>query len=218
MATTSKSDNDDKSGARTPPAEPSQQAASQQGTSPQGSGGLTRSQNSQSRSGTLARAPGAFGPFSLMRRLFEDLGRLTGVGMPSARADEASGFDGLMFVPMVEVMHRDDKLIVNVDLPGMSNEDIQVTVDDGALIVEGERRSEHERQDGDVWRCERSYGRFQRVIPLPEGADPGTTEARFENGVLEISMRAPEPTRQGRKIDIKRSEAPSDRAKQAGSH
>jgi HSP20 family protein len=211
MTTASKTENNDKSNARTPPTETSQQGQ-------QESSGLTRNQNSQNRSGALARSLGTFGPFSLMRRLFDDLGRFTAFGMPGTRPGEGNGFDGLMFVPLVEVMHRDGKLIVNVDLPGMAVDDIQVRIDDGALIIEGERRSEHEQQDGDVWRCERSYGRFQRVIPLPEGADPETIEARFENGVLEISLPAPEPARPGRKVDIKTSGAPSDKTKQAGSH
>jgi HSP20 family protein len=123
-----------------------------------------------------------------------------------------------MFVPTIDVMRRHDQLVVSVDLPGMSVDDIQVTVDDGALIVEGERRNEHEQRDGDVWRCERSYGRFQRVIPLPEGADPTTTEARFENGVLEISLRAPESTKQGRRVDVKTSGNPSDTSRQSSSH
>ena len=184
-------------------------------TSQPAAGALAGNQN---RSSALARPLRSFGPFALMRHLFEDLGRLTGFGMADARRDEGSRLDGLMFVPLVEVMHRDGKLIVNVDLPGTAVDDISVTVDDGALIIEGERRGEREQQDGDVWRGERVYGRFQRVIALPEGADPSTTEARFENGVLEISLRAPEPAKKGRRIDIKTSGKSSEPSTQAGSH
>jgi HSP20 family protein len=153
-----------------------------------------------------------------MRRLFDDLDQLTGVNASDMRASDRRGVDGLLFVPTVDVMRRDDKLVVSVDLPGMSVDDVQVTVDDGGLIIEGERHSEHEQTEGDVWHCERSYGRFQRVIPLPEGADPSTTEARFENGVLEISLRAPKPVQQGRKIDVKTSGESADASKQADSH
>jgi HSP20 family protein len=153
-----------------------------------------------------------------MRRLFDDLERLTGVDVPNEQRGERAALDSTIFMPTVEVMRRNDRLVVSVDLPGMRIDDIQVTVDDRALVIEGERRSEHEQEDGDVWRCERSYGEFRRVIPLPEGADPTTTEARFENGVLEISLRAPEPARQTRKIDIKTSETPSETAKPAPAH
>jgi len=213
MATTKSETNDDKTGERGPQTSSSQQSAQSAGG--QGSRALTRNQD---RSGAFARSAGNFGPFSLMRRLFDDLDRLIGVNPSDVRAPERRGVDSLIFVPTVDVTRRDDKLVVSVDLPGLSVDDIQVTVDDGGLIIEGERHSEHEQQDGDVWHCERSYGRFQRVIPLPEGADPTTTEARFENGVLEISLRAPKPVNQSRKIDVKTTDRSTDASKQAGSH
>jgi HSP20 family protein len=213
MATTKSEKNDDKTGERGQQTSSSQQGAQNAGG--QSSRALTRRED---RSGALARSPGSLGPLSLMRWLFDGLGGLTGVNASDTSALERRDLDGLMFVPNIDVMRRDDKLVVRVDLPGMSVDDIQVTVDDGVLIIEGERRSEHEQQDGNVRRCERSYGQFQRVIPLPEGADPTTTDARFENGVLEISLRAPEPAKQGRKIDVKTSGEPSDTSKQAGSH
>jgi HSP20 family protein len=214
MATTTKTEkNDDKTGGRGPQTSTSQHGSQQPGR--QGSRALTRSEN---RAGTPSRSAGSFGPFSVMRRLFDDLDRLIDVNASDMLGHASRDLDGLMFVPTIDVMRRDDQVVVSVDLPGMSVDDIQVTVDDGALIVEGERRSEHEQRDRDVWRCERSYGRFQRVIPLPEGADPTTAEARFENGVLEISLRAPEPTKQGRKIDVKTSGTSSDASRQAGSH
>lgn len=214
MATTTKTEkNDDKTGGRGPQTSTSQYGSQQPGRP--GSRALTRNEHG---AGTPARSAAGFGPFSVMRRLFDDLDRLIDGNASDMPGHESSDLDGLMFVPTIDVMRRNDHLVVSVDLPGMSVDDIQVTVDDGALIVEGERRNEHEQRDGDVWRCERSYGRFQRVIPLPEGADPTTTEARFENGVLEISLRAPEPTKQGRRIDVKTSGTPSDPSRQASSH
>ena len=188
---------------RTAPTQTSQPAA----------GALVRNQKGSS---ALARPLGNFGPFALMRELFEALGRLTGLGTPGRQIDEANGLDALMFTPLVEVMHRDDKLIVNVDLPGTAVDDIRVIVDDGALIIEGERRGEREQQDGGVWRSERLYGRFHRVIALPEGVEPSTAEARFEDGVLEISLGAPEPARKGGRIEIKTNPKSSEPANQAG--
>ena len=123
-------------------------------------------------------------PFSVLRRLFDD------------------SFGRASFVPSVEVMQHDDRLIVKADLPGMEPNDVRITADHGDLVIEGERRSEHEDNEGDVWRCERSYGRFERRIALPPGAEIESAEARFDNGVLEISMRAPS-REQRRTIDIK---------------
>lgn len=208
MTTTAKTENNPKGGGERAPQPQSLQRASNVPV------------KREHRPGALAPALGTFGPFSLMRRLFDDLERLTGFGVPDTRRGEDRGRGGFPFVPTVEVKRRDDKLVVNVDLPGLSADDIRITADESALIIEGERRSEHEEQDGDVWRCERSYGRFQRMIPLPEGADANTAEARFDNGVLEISVRAPEQQAQRRRIDIQTSSsgASSDKSKQTTSH
>jgi HSP20 family protein len=80
----------------------------------------------------------------------------------------------------------------------MAADDVTVTITDDALIVEGERRVEA-RERG-VY--ERAYGSFRRVIPLPENTEAESAEARFENGVLEISVRAPERRERGRNVQI----------------
>jgi len=148
---------------------------------------------------TRGREGRAFSPFSLMRWLFDGQQDL---------AREDRGMNEMLFVPDVEVTQRGDSFIVKADLPGMSSDDVRVSVDDDAVVIEGERRSEHEEEDEGVWRCERSYGRFQRVIPIPDGADPETAEARFDNGVLEVSLRAPQRKREGRELDIKSGSSP----------
>jgi HSP20 family protein len=137
------------------------------------------------------------GPFAFMHQLFDDLERMWTGGRRRYRDEIA-----LAFVPDLEVSRRDGKLVVKCDLPGLAPEDVEVTVDDDALIIAGERRSEHVEEDEGTWKCERSYGTFRRAIALPDDADPSTTEARFDNGVLEIVMDAPEPEVRGRKIDI----------------
>jgi len=134
----------------------------------------------------------ALGPFGMFRRLFEDFDRMMTVP----------------FSPSVEVTHRDGKLFINADLPGMSAKDVQLRLEDDSLIIEGERRSEHEEREGDVLRSERSYGSFQRVIPLPIGIEPDKVDARFENGVLEIVMPLPAKRERGRQIEIQTGGSP----------
>jgi HSP20 family protein len=143
----------------------------------------------------------------LIRRLFDDIEQLWGPGEPAVSEAAVAR----MFMPAIDVSRRGDQLVVCVDLPGMAADDVQVMITDDALIVEGERRVESEVRGEGVWRSERSYGRFQRVIPLPEGAEPDSVEARFENGVLEIALRAPENKQRGRKVEIK--QAPGEQAK-----
>ncbi|MDB4960638.1 MAG: heat shock protein Hsp20 [Myxococcales bacterium] len=159
------------------------------------------------------------GPLGLMRRLFDDLAQLAGVGNEPgpAQKEQAQGPEGMMFSPRVDVTRRDGKVVVQVDLPGVAPENISAVIEDDALLIEGERRDERQFQEGNVWRSERIYGRFQRVIPLPEGVDTDSVEARFENGVLEIALRAPEQKRSGKQIDIK-SEGQTDESRRAKSH
>ena len=70
----------------------------------------------------------------------------------------------------------------------MKLEDVNVEIRDNALCISGDRRSEHESNEGGVYRSERSYGSFSRTIPLPEGAKPETAIATFENGVLKVEL------------------------------
>jgi HSP20 family protein len=139
------------------------------------------------------------GPFTFIRQLFDDIERMWGGGLRRRSRDDVT----LEFVPEIEVSRRNGKLVVKADLPGLSPEDVEITVLDDALIIAGERRSEHEEEDEQTWRCERSYGAFRRAVPLPDGADPGTAEAHFDSGVLEITMNAAETGARGRKLEIR---------------
>ncbi|MCY1042882.1 Hsp20/alpha crystallin family protein [Corallococcus sp. bb12-1] len=107
--------------------------------------------------------------------------------------------------PRVDILERDGNLLVRADLPGMKQDDIRVEVLDDLLILEGERSFEQEEEQGDIWRMERGFGSFLRTLPLPEGIDADTVQARFENGVLEVSMKLPQIRAQGRRIEVKGS-------------
>lgn len=132
-------------------------------------------------------------PFTLMRRLIEDLNQLSEGGNLEVRP--AIG------LPPIEVSEHDGKVVVDIDLPGMTKDQIQVQVQDGQLIISGERRQEVEQRDRGFHRSERIYGVFTRAIPLPEGAKVEEAEAIFANGVLKITVPAP-PRSKGRPIDI----------------
>lgn len=144
------------------------------------------------RRGTEA---GLFSPFSLMRRMFEDLDNLSSLAGFGRPEDLERG--AYAWIPRVDVTRRDDRVLVNLDLPGVAPDQVRVTVTDDALIVEGERTDEDVRDQGDVVQLERTYGTFRRVIPLPDDVDPNSLEARLENGQLQISMRVSGPQRGG---------------------
>jgi HSP20 family protein len=120
------------------------------------------------------------------------------VGNGAVSPMSASGW-----LPEVEVSERNGKLLVHVDLPGMSREDLQIHFDSDQLVLQGERRSTRTTsQPGGYYRTERTYGQFSRVIPLPEGVNPDTAQASFHNGVLEISFDMPVRHNRTRQIPI----------------
>jgi HSP20 family protein len=151
---------------------------------------------------------GIANPFSLMQgmademdRLFDGFLGLGGLGRPRQR--EVSRGGQALWYPQVEVQEKDGKLVVCADLPGLKKEDVHVEVRDNALILEGERRQESEQKGEGFYRSERSYGRFYRAIPLPEGVDPDQAQANFKDGVLEVTLPVPERHSKGRQIDIR---------------
>jgi len=79
---------------------------------------------------------------------------------------------------------------------------VRLEITDEGLVLEGERRAGHQEHQHGILRSERSYGSFRRVIPLPEGLNPENAQATFKNGVLEVTMQAPQPQRRGRPIEI----------------
>ncbi|MFO7180762.1 MAG: Hsp20/alpha crystallin family protein [Pseudomonadota bacterium] len=158
------------------------------------------------RSGGLVPEVGAFGPwmspFSMVRRIIDDMDRMF-EGLSPFRSP-LGGFGlgfGESFWPPLEVYSEDGQIVVRADLPGMRDEDVRVEIEGDRLTLAGERRKEREERKGGILHSERSYGSFRRSIVLPEGVDTDSAEASFQNGVLEVRMKA--PGRRGRRLEIK---------------
>ena len=119
-----------------------------------------------------------------IERRFEDaFGRSLLPGMWGRLPMEERGW-----VPAIEVFEKEDKFVVKTELPGMKEEDIDVSVVGDTLTIKGERKSESEVKEEDYYCCERSYGSFFRSIALPSTVDAHKIEASYEDGVLEISL------------------------------
>ena len=179
---------------------PAAQGASQRETQQAAGQGSTQ-REARPSSGRLARREpsGSFGlwgtsPFTLMRRMLEDMDRLFEGSGPARFAStnerelERQIQGAAAWAPRVEVSERDGRMVVRADLPGLRKEDVRVEVTDDAITIEGERRQEREVEGSGVYRSEVTYGSFYRAIPLPEGANADAAEARFANGVLEITI------------------------------
>jgi HSP20 family protein len=107
------------------------------------------------------------------------------------------------WLPQVEVSAKDNALVVRADLPGVKREDVQIELDEGRLILRGSRRQEEEERGDGFFHSERSYGSFSRVIPLPRGVDADACEARYQDGVLEITVPLPKQSSTSRQIEIR---------------
>ena len=141
----------------------------------------------------------SFSPFSMMRRLSEEMGRAFASSFGLSRSFGEPG----MWSPPVEVRERDGNLEISAELPGMNKDDVKVECTDEGIIIEGEKRGEQESNEGGFHRTERSYGHFYRMIPLPEGVEADKAKAEFRDGVLQVRVpMSQQQERKGRQIPI----------------
>lgn len=144
----------------------------------------------------------ALSPFE---RMHEEMDRMFDDFLPqfSTARDSDKRFD---FLASVDLGETDDALELKADLPGMEEGDIDVTLQDGALMISGERKHESEEKRKNYYRAERAYGAFHRAIPLPCEIDEDRIEAHFKKGVLTVHMpKSPAARENQRKIEINAS-------------
>jgi len=97
------------------------------------------------------------------------------------------------WTPAIEVFEKEDKFVVKTELPGMKEEDIDISVVGDTLTIKGERKAESEVKEEDYYCCECSYGSFSRSIAVPSNVDAKKIEASYGDGILEVSLpKAPE--------------------------
>lgn len=134
-----------------------------------------------------------------INRLFD--GFLGGWDLPAFKGME----DRLVeFTPQIDVKETDHEVQVTAELPGMDEKDVSVTLEENTLLIRGEKKDEHEEKTAHTFRLERSFGSFQRVIPLPAAVESGKAKALFRKGVLRVTLpKAAGERAKSRKIDIK---------------
>ena len=139
-----------------------------------------------------------------MNRLFDDLFDQDGDSGFYARAGIAA--------PAMDI-HQDDKQVeITAELPGVKEEDIDITIDDGVLTLRGEKKST--REDKESGYRERSYGSFERRLTLPSNIDEDNCSADFKDGVLTITLPKSEDKARGRKIQLGQGQQRSNRAEE----
>ena len=105
------------------------------------------------------------------------------------------------WIPAMDVVETDDHFVLRADLPGMTESDVNIELEDNVLTISGERKAEHEQRNEGYYRVERASGSFSRSLTLPEGVDTDAIQAKFESGVLEVRIPKPEQHKP-RKVQI----------------
>jgi HSP20 family protein len=112
------------------------------------------------------------------------------------------------WTPAMDLLETEDEFVLRADLPGLSESDVNIELEDNVLTVSGERKAEHEERGEGFHRIERSYGAFRRSLTLPEGVDPEGVSASFDKGVLEVHIPKPEE-RKPRRVAIQVGDRPA---------
>jgi HSP20 family protein len=138
------------------------------------------------------------GPWSGFQALEERLNRIFG-GFPM----EFESVQGA-WMPSVDLHEGKDAYTLKADLPGVSKDNLELNVVDDVVTLKGHRSQEQERDEEGYHRVERSYGSFQRAFRIPGGIDATRVEAKFDNGVLSVTLPKREENRPKQiKVDVK---------------
>jgi HSP20 family protein len=124
---------------------------------------------------------------------FRDLSELNRLFAPAATQRR--------WLPAMDLTETADQFVLTADLPGLSEEDVKIEIEDRVLSISGERKSASEETKAGYRRVERAFGSFRRTLTLPEGVDGEAITAAFDKGVLEIAIPKPEQPKP-RRIEI----------------
>ncbi len=159
----------------------------------------------------MARLPWEGSQFPSMRRDLEQMQQMLaeffGATAPQG-ARQTGAPSGMMMMPHIDVTERDREIRITAELPGISPDDVSVTLDDGVLMIRGEKKAEQQDSGTDAHVQERAYGTFVRYLRLPFNVDPSKVEASFKDGVLTIVVPKPEQMQaKSNRIEIKKEAA-----------
>ena len=131
-------------------------------------------------------------------RLFHDVRQGKALGTSNGSAN------GTIRMPEIEVSETDEAYMIEADLPGMSENEVEVNVVDGVLTIEGESKHEEEKKEKGVQYSERSYGMFKRTLQLPADVNEDDIKASFKNGVIHVELpKSPEKAEKARRVEIR---------------
>jgi HSP20 family protein len=138
--------------------------------------------------------PTAFDPFKELQDIERRIGAVLNINKPVQKVES--------FTPAVNEKVDEKGYYLEIDLPGVEKDNIEISVNEGILTISGERKLERKEEKENYTRIESFFGRFERSFKLPADADSDNIEAKYENGVLKLFIpKRPKP--EGKKIEIK---------------
>jgi HSP20 family protein len=149
-------------------------------------------------------------PVRELSSLQNEMNRLFNAFFESPSSGGGNGGTGTVrrWLPAMDLVETDEHFVLRADLPGLSQDDVEIELEDNVLTISGERKAEHEEKGEGFYRMERSFGQFRRALTLPEGVNADAITAGFDKGVLEVRIPKPE-ARKPRKVAIQVGDRPT---------
>ena len=147
-----------------------------------------------------------YDPFRDLRTLQEEVNRLFSTNMTRAFGDEGIGRGA--WAPSVDIYENKDQIVLEAELPGMKQDDFELTVENNVITLRGERQFEKKEESDNYHRVERSYGSFTRSFTLPQTVSAEGATAEYSNGVLRVTLPKREETK-ARRIQVTNESAPA---------
>jgi HSP20 family protein len=145
--------------------------------------------------GALTRwDPFRWDPFKELEEIGERFNRMFG-RLPARRDTGRETMTVADWIPSVDITEDDNEYLIKAEVPEVEKKDVKVTVQDGVLTIQGERKQEKEEKGRRFHRVERSYGTFVRSFTLPEDATDSEIKAEFKNGMLSVHVPKSEKAR-----------------------
>ena len=152
-------------------------------------------------------------PAQELQSLQQEVNRLFGSFFDPVRASSGTKGATRQWVPATDLVETEGEYVLRADLPGLTEEDVAIELEDNVLTVSGERKAEHEDRSEGYYRIERATGSFSRSLTLPEGVAGQNIRATFDRGVLEVRIPKPEqrkPTRVAISVGAKHEDVDSE--------
>lgn len=142
-------------------------------------------------------------PFAEMENIQKEMNRLFNFSLARHPWGENTLLGG-QWAPAVDIYDSKDQILVKADLPGLNKDEIEVSVEEGSLVIKGEKKRDTEVNEENQYKTERFYGSFYRTIPLSSKVDAEKVNAKYQDGVLTLTLSKKEEERPKQiKVDIK---------------